>query len=281
MSRASPATAMTTIGWLVALSLIVVPGLIVLAQAQPSTAAARVVSLDLCSDWLLAQSVTDRQVVLLSPLSRRYPAPWMDADWPAHDGSLEQILAARPGLVVVGEFNATMLRRRLDMLAVRTLVTRPPESLEELEEQLRRFLAALTEAGVPTVARPEALLPPASARPRPDPPPADSAPRLLLLGPNGLGTGPNTFEADLIRTAGWRNYLERPGHQPLDLERLVHDPPEAVIWAAPPHPALANRFAQHRALARALPPDRWLRTDYWRWQCPGPWSFSLARQLQP
>jgi iron complex transport system substrate-binding protein len=105
--------------------------------------------------------------------------------------------------------------------------------------------------------------------------------RLLLLGPNGYGTGPGTFEAALIHAAGWQNHLQAAGHRPLDLEALIQNPPDAILWTSPPGPALADRFARHRALARAVPDDRWLKTDYWRWQCPGPWSLDLIRQLNP
>jgi iron complex transport system substrate-binding protein len=290
---ALPLARRLTASLLIVIACLGLPYVLGSAQAQSSATGVRVVSLDLCSDWLLARSVAEPQGVVLSPLSRRHPAPWMGSARATHDGSLEQILAIRPGLVVVGEFNATMLRRRLEMMAVKTLVMRQPSTLEELDAQLRHFTAVLAAAGVPTVAdmgvSGDALgsaaapvaAPASPVRALYDRSPADDAPRLLLLGPNGYGTGPKTFEADLIRAAGWRNYLEHPGHQQLNLERLVHDPPDAVIWAAPPHAALANRFAQHRALSRAIPSDRWLRTDYWRWQCPGPWSFDLARQLQP
>jgi iron complex transport system substrate-binding protein len=30
-----------------------------------------------------------------------------------------------------------------------------------------------------------------------------------------------------------------------------------------------------------LPSERqWLSTDYWRWQCPGPWTWGLIDQLR-
>ena len=60
---------------------------------------------------------------------------------------------------------------------------------------------------------------------------------------------------------------------------MAADPPDAVLWAAPEHRALANQFAEHAALRRAVPAERWLATDYWRWQCPGPWTWELIGQL--
>lgn len=57
------------------------------------------------------------------------------------------------------------------------------------------------------------------------------------------------------------------------------DPPDAILFAAAPERALANSFAQHPALRRAIAPKAWLSTDYWRWQCPGPWMWDLIGQL--
>ncbi len=264
-----------------ALGLGLVLALVAPSRSTPIEPASRVVSLDLCSDWLLTSMAIAPDRVLLSPLSRRHRAPWMTTEWPAHDGSLEQILEHQPGLVLVGEFNASLLRARLERLGLKVLVTRQPPTLAAIEDHLRLVKAALEIAGIPT-ATDFAVTAAASDPARlPDRDPSPRALRLLLLAPNGFGAGTQTFEADLIRRAGWRNYLDQPGHQTLDLERLVIEPPDAVVWAAPPHAALANRFAQHRALLRALPTERWLITDYWRWQCPGPWSIGLLKQLQP
>ena len=101
-----------------------------------------------------------------------------------------------------------------------------------------------------------------------------------MLGANGIGTGTATLEHEILSRAGWRNYLSAPGYQRLDLEQIVLDPPDAILWAAPEHRALANQFAEHAALRQSIPATRWLATDYWRWQCPGPWTWELIGQLQ-
>ena len=108
---------------------------------------------------------------------------------------------------------------------------------------------------------------------------ATAGKRLLLLGANGIGTGRETFEHDVIERAGWRNYLEHDGYIALDLEQIASDPPDAVVWAAPDAAALANRFAEHRVLRKSVPAERWVSTDYWRWQCPGPWTWDLVEEL--
>jgi iron complex transport system substrate-binding protein len=234
--------------------------------ASEPRAAARIVSLDLCTDWLLVKYAERSQILALSPLQRQYPLAWVGRDWPIHDGSLEQILHLQPELVITGEYNAPLLRRRLQELGVRVEVLALPHSLDQVTDYLRRFRALLGQTAEDTPPRGGME----TAAPRP---------RLLLLGANGIGTGRATFEDEILRRAGWDNYLHDSGYVGLDLERLVTDPPDALLWSAPADPALANRFADHGALRRAVPAPRWLRSDHWQWECPGPWTWELVDRL--
>jgi iron complex transport system substrate-binding protein len=47
------------------------------------------------------------------------------------------------------------------------------------------------------------------------------------------------------------------------------------MWSAPKSAALANQFAEHPVLKNVLH-DRWVSTNYWYWQCPGPWTWELV-----
>lgn len=229
----------------------------------------RVVSLDLCTDWMLTVHAAPGQVAALSPMGRRFGARYGPVgDWPVHDGSLEQVIALRPDRVIVGPYNAVRLRQRLQALGVRVDVTALPTSLDGVAAFERQVLGLLGADPV----RARVPLP----RPAPDP----AAPRLLVLGANGVGTGRGTFENEVLERAGWRNYLDAEGYVRLDMEALVADPPAAILWAAPVSPALANAFAGHRALRAVVPPPRWLHTDNWRWECPGPWTWGLVDQLR-
>ena len=228
----------------------------------------RILSLDLCMDWILAYHVDKARIAGLSPLHKRYPLPLKLDHWPVHDGSLEQIYQLQPDLILVGEYNALMLRNRLQTLHLPVAVVPLPQSLEQLEDY-ERTLLQLTGLSAN-------LATPAPHEQHPD----LTAPRLLLLGANGVGTGVGTFEDQILRQAGWANYLTDQGYVSLDLEQLVSDPPDAVLWASPDSPSLANRFAEHPALAGHIPEQRWLTTDYWRWQCPGPWTWELIEQLR-
>lgn len=270
------------------------------AQATLAAPAIRIASLDLCSDWLLAYYATDPAMVSLSPLSRRTPLPpsiqgsakpWATPRFQEHDGSLEQVLSGQPDVVIVGEFNAFMLRKRLESLGLRVIVTALPNTIDDVALVASRVQALLNDAASPSGkasaqslqaspigsgdAKTQGLGPNRIVAA------AGSHGRLLLLGPNGYGTGRNTIEHSLITRAGWINYIKNNGRVKLDLEAIAADPPDAILSFAASHTALAHQFAQHPVLKRAVPPHRWIKTDAWRWQCPGPWMDELIEQLQP
>lgn len=239
-----------------------------LALCVPAYAghAQRIVSLDLCTDWMLARYVDRSRIAALSPMHRKFTAPGMVTDWPIHDGTLETVLDLQPDLVITGQYNMLQLRSRLKALGIRVEILPLPTTLAAVTDYEVQFLTTL---GLP--AHLASQPPPAR--------PAATRRRLLLLGANGIGTGRGTFEDAILERAGWRNYLPDAGYLRLDLERIAVDPPEAMLWAAPANPALANQFARHPVLRRAIPRERWLTTDYWRWQCPGPWTWELIEQL--
>ena len=227
----------------------------------------RILSLDLCTDWMLAKYASRAQVVALSPTIHRYPIDWIDRDWPTHNGTLEQILELNPDLVLTGEYNALLLRERLRTLGVRIEILPLPKSLDDIQQYEQQILGLL-KSPIALPSHPTVL-----------PHTNTSGKRLLILGANGIGTGQGTFEQDILVRAGWKNYLQEEGYIHLDLEQLVNDPPDAILWASPNSEALANRFSKHAALRKAIPEQRWLTTDYWRWQCPGPWTWELITQL--
>jgi iron complex transport system substrate-binding protein len=251
-------------GFIALLALLAAP--VAFSQA---TAPQRIVSLDLCTDWLLTLHVERGRVAALSPMQRVsqpfHPAPWMKRSWPSHDGSPESIALYKPDLILTGQYAATLLRDQLRRLGFRVEVLPLASTLEEVRDYERQFLAYV---GLP---------PERAADVPPERPPGSK--RLLLLGANAIGTGRGTFEDALMARSGWCNYLTDTGLVRLDLEQIARDPPDAVLWAAPSGTALANAFAEHPVWRAATPPPLRLDTDYWRWQCPGPWSWELIREL--
>lgn len=226
-------------------------------------------SLDLCQDWMLAYFGDESSVVALSPIHTKYPSHLIDLQeksWPSHNGSLEQIVSLAPSAILVGEYNALNLRQRLGQLGFNVVVFKHPNSLDAIETYQQEFLKALG-------------LPVSNSIPKPERKWQERKERLLILGVNGIGTGKNTLEDELLTYAGWKNYLTEPGLVTLSLEKLVQDPPDAILFSAPQSRALANHFAEHPVLKKIVVETNWINSDYWRWMCPGPWTWDLIDSL--
>ena len=219
-----------------------------------------IVSLDICSDWMLVHYARREQVGALSPLFHKYPQSAEQANWPVHDGSLERVLSLKPDLVITGEFNAILLRTRLQELGVHVVVTPLPDSLDALKEYEEYFLALLGKDDV--------RIPDYPARTA-----SSTAPRMLLLNANANATGKAMLENDLLEQAGWQNYITQDGYGKVDMEQLVTDPPDAILWSAPASPARANAFFEHPALQRVMKSKPVVVRELGRWQCAGPWTW--------
>jgi len=226
----------------------------------------RIVSLDICSDWMLASYAERSQVAALSPLLVNYQVDWVQGTWPTHDGSIEKILELAPDLVITGEYNAVVLRGRLRELGINVEVLALPASLSALRDYMQHFLSLVGKHDeVPSLA--DLILP------------DNNAPRLLLLGANGIGTGTETLEHEVLQRAGWRNYITSTGYGSLDLEQLIADPPDAVLWSAPVSPALANMFIEHPALQKVMRTKASQNLAFGNWQCAGPWTWQQIQKL--
>lgn len=225
-----------------------------------------IVSLDLCTDWMLLKYAEPAQVRAYSPLLYKYHADWVPAGLPVHDGSLEHILQLQPKLLITGEYNAILLRKRLRQLGQPVQVLSLPTTLEGIRAYQDEFLALIGAGEAAGAADWDRAFPPRRQT-------------LLLLGANGVGTGTNTIENDLLRRAGWDNYIEAPGYVSLQMESIVADPPDAIYSSAPLSNSLANLFTRHPAMQSLTPENKTRRADNWRWQCPGPWSLELIQEL--
>lgn len=232
------------------------------ALAEP---AGRIISLDLCTDWMLLEYVERSRVQAFSPLLYQYQAEWVPDGLSVHNGSLEQILELDPDLIIAGEYNAVLMRKRLKQLGRNVEVLPLPTGLNSIRDYQHRFLSIVetnTDDGLKWD----------KSYPR-------NSKTLLLLGGNGIGTGRGTLEHDLIERAGWRNYITHSGYIRLRLEDIVASPPDAIYWSAPLANSLANLFAQHPAVRRVVAQYYIPEVENWRWECPGPWSLELIDEL--
>jgi iron complex transport system substrate-binding protein len=248
------------------LTFTVMLGLALLSAGVQASPAKGIVSLDLCTDWMLLKYAEPSQVRAYSPLLYKYQADWVPDGLPVHDGSLEHILQLEPGLLISGEFNAILLRKRLRQLGREVEVLSLPTTLDGIREYQAEFLALIGKNEASEAADWDRIYP-------------SRHKSLLLLGPNGIGTGNNTLEDDLLRKAGWENYIEASGYVNLEMERIVAYPPDAIYPSAPLSNSLANLFVLHPAIKSLMSDGETRRGENWRWQCPGPWSLDLIQEL--
>ena len=241
-------------------------GLALLSVGVWAAPAKGIISLDLCTDWMLLKFADPAQVIAYSPLLYKYHADWVPLGLPVHDGSLEHILQLEPELLISGEYNAILLRKRLQQLGRNVEVLPLPTTLDGIRAYQAEFLRLIgASEGSGAVAWDKAY------------PPRHQS--LLLLGANGIVTGTDTLEDHLLRKAGWVNYIADSGYVSLQMERIVASPPNAIYSSAPLSNSLANLFVRHPAIQSLMSANETPRGENWRWQCPGPWSLDLIQEL--
>ncbi len=233
------------------------------SHAEPAT---RIISLDLCTDWMLLKYAGRSQVRAYSSLLYRYHADWVPQNLPVHNGSLEQILELDPELLITGEYNAILLRKRLLQLGRTVKVLPLPQGLDTIRDYQQLFLSIINAGSDTTDTDWDKIYPKRNQS-------------LLLLGANGIGTGRGTLENDLLVRAGWDNYIQQSGYVNLQLEQIVANPPDAIYWSAPSSNSLANLFVSHPTIKKIMGISKTPREENWRWQCPGPWSLELIDEL--
>ncbi|MEP6869403.1 MAG: ABC transporter substrate-binding protein, partial [Novosphingobium sp.] len=162
-----------------------------------------IVSLNPCTDAILADVAEPSQILALSAYSRDPASSSMDVTvarrFAATSGTVEELLALRPDIVVSSNFLSpattsamSNLGLRLEQLPIASTV---PESLAQV-----RKLALLTghpERGELLVRRIELALADAA------PPPGTRAVSAVVWQSGGMVPGDNTLIADLLRRTGF------------------------------------------------------------------------------
>lgn len=223
----------------------------------------RVVSLDYCADQYVLALADRSQIAALSRGSQRDDSYFRDRarGIPQTRGSLEEVLALRPDLIVRnwgGPWNAADVYARFhvpvlqvggstDFSAARTdllnasRVLGHPDRGDAIARDLDLRLARIRAAA-----------------------PRERAP-VLYLSAGGAVAGSGTLTDAAITAAGGRNVRTDRGWQVMPLEQLVQTPPALIAlgffdagrermnaWSPSHHPALRNALALARTVS--LPP---------------------------
>jgi iron complex transport system substrate-binding protein len=210
-----------------------VPGLSACAPAAstPSNATAQptIISLNPCLDAILVEIAPPAQVLALSHYSRDPGSssvhPAIAARYGVTGGTAEEVIAARPDLVLASIYLPAPTRSTLERAGLRVATFGSPTSIAESIAQVREVarLAGRTGEGEALAARIAAPAAPAA-------PPIGA----LLWQPGEIVAGETTLIAELLRAEGFASHAAARGLRQADrvsLESVLADPPRVLLVA--------------------------------------------------
>jgi len=241
-----------------------------------------IVSLNPCADAVLAEVADPGQILAVSQFSHDPAASSMGVAagrrFPAVSGSVEELAALRPDLVIGDQFvpnpSATAALDRLGLKVERYHIETDLADSEALVRKLARL------AGHP--ARGEALIGRMRAAVAEAAPPPGAAPiPAVVWQSGGIVPGEGTLIADIMRRTGFANFSSARGLRQADLlplEKMLADPPQVILAAGSPT-AEADRLLRHPALAalRGTRREAFPSTLLW---CGGPTVIKAAARLK-
>ena len=239
---------------------------------QPESAAhPTIVSLNPCADAILAEVTAPGQVLAISHYSHDPRGSSMSLvqarRFPATGGTVEEIAALAPDLVVGDSFTAPATRNALRRLGIRFAKLPIAQTIAASEAQVR-FLARLAEqpvGGERLFSQIEASLAAAA-------PPQGWTPRSAIVWQGGgLVAGDETLIAQMLDSAGFRSVAATRGLGQgaiLPLEAMLADPPRMILTAGDPR-AEQDRLLRHPVLAGLTHTTR-AKLDPGLFYCGGP-----------
>jgi len=239
----------------------------------------RIMSLKVCTDALLMELVPPSRIASITYLSREAGAlrHWpMAAHLPVNHGTVEEVLAVQPDLILTDIFTPPAMRALLKKSGARLVEVPPAEDFAAIRAVTREVAKAVgAEArGEALIARMDGTLAALAAhRPR-------TAPRVAAWGGGGYVPGRGTLFDAALTVAGARNVETGPvGY--FDVEALIAADPDVLAYGdayrgtaslradQDRHPALMTRYT-----GRSVTYDSTLLS------CGTPESAAGARKLQ-
>jgi iron complex transport system substrate-binding protein len=256
--------------------------LLLLPALAPAAQPKRVVSLNLCADQLLMALAPPERIASITWLSRSEGDPALlplARSLPINHGGAEEVLMARPDLVLAGRYTTSTTRSLLRRAGVPLLELDPAQDWVGIRTLTRTVARALGEErrGEALIADMDLRLA-ALGRTRPDLP-------VRVIGWGGSGSdvpGRDTLFNTLLETAGGVNVgVLAPRQGGFDVERVVMTHPQALLRGVSygATPALRNEAARHRLLRRLYPQGQ-LTYPEALFGCGVPQAAAAAQALQ-
>jgi iron complex transport system substrate-binding protein len=262
-------------------------GLALLALAGCSASPARevapnmhptIVSLNPCTDAILAEVADPAQLLAISSYSHDPAASSLGLAaakrWPATRGTVEEVFALHPDLVVDGTYTSPATRDAFALLGLRLEQVGIAPTVEASVGQVRQLaaLAGHPERGEALARRIEAAVAAAEVKGAPVP--------AIIWQSGGIVAGQGTLIDDLLRRTGFSNAAAARGLQQatyLPLEQVLASPPR-VIFAAGNGASNEDRLLRHPALAGLRGTKREQLEPSLLW-CGGPTIIRAAARL--
>ena len=244
-----------------------------------STPGPTIVSMNPCTDAILAEVADQQQLLAISSYSQDPASSSMDLarakSMRGVSGTVEEVLALRPDVVVGSSFTPPGTRAALERLGYRFEAFGLAGTVAESREQVRALarIAGHPARGEALVARIDAALARAA-------PPPGSRVTAVVWQSGGIVPGQGTLINDLLGRTGFVNFAALRGLQQADelgLEAMLADPPQ-VIFAAGNRHSEEDRLLSHPALA-ALTDTRRAAFDAKLLWCGGPTIIRAATRL--
>jgi iron complex transport system substrate-binding protein len=210
----------------------------------PDAAHPTIVSLNPCLDAILVEVAPPSQVLALSHYSRDPGSSSIPAEVAARygvtGGTAEEVIAARPDLVMASIYLPQPTRAALERAGLRIATFGSPVTLAESLAQVRE-VAMLAGRKAEGEALARHIAAPAS--------PSGGTIDALLWQPGEIVAGENTLIAELLRQEGFASHAARRGLKQADgvhLETILADPPSVLLVAGDAagqrHPLMRGAF---------------------------------------
>lgn len=240
-----------------------------------------IVSLNPCSDAVLAEIADPGQILALSHYSSDPVASSMDVAaarrFRSVTGSAEEVLALRPDIVIASNFLPPATAAALEALEIPVVRFPIATSIADSKAQVRDLARLIGQAG-----RGEALnqrIDNALAKAAPGP--GETPVATLVWQAGGIVPGGETLIADLLRQTGFASHSAAMGMRQADylpLEEVLANPPELILAAAQLG-TRENRLLSHPALDALAGTSRASFDPSLLW-CGGPTIIRAAERLQ-
>jgi iron complex transport system substrate-binding protein len=234
------------------MALLMMLGSVLLLGAAPALPAApgpqHVMSLSMCTDDLLLELLPPERIASVTYYSRD---PSNSFQWPqaakvpVNYGTIEEVLAEKPDLVLAGTYTTPAARSLLKMLHLPLLEVPPASDFDEIRTVTRQVAHALQrdEVGEALIAKMDSTLRElASTRP-----PQNI--RVAAWGEGGSIPGKGTMFDSILRAAGGVNIAASldGAYTSFDVEQLLLAHPDILAYASniADTPGLNTNLARH------------------------------------